>query len=453
MVNVLTPKTLSNPLVVDTEGRIPRCLPDPLCNIAHLPKLKLHLEMLAALSCKQNLVILSLHRIEVEIRDFASSKKLQIPSVWLVSHCWALACTPKKVSCNRHLDSELKRHNIGSKTDILVAYLPSLHANQANLVAVYSRSLKAATETVEEAKKLPGLVSPAIGIYNDEQPDHDLDELLKREDVKAVIISLPTLIQPAIALKALAAGKHVLMEKPLAKDIQASEDLITEYEAKYKSKGLILSVAEQFRYDAGHEKARQIVASGRIGKLAAVHARIWQLVVPGNKWYETEWRKRPQYQGGFLLDGGVHFVAFIRHVASDEIVETAAFAKQTLEYLPPLDTVQAALKFKSGATGTLSISFASAKGEYSYIFIGSEGSLTATGEGGGTKLIVQDAKGKVVSDEILKSTETYKELFLAFFDATETGKGDVRGSPKQALADIAVVESICSGGGKVKIYT
>jgi predicted dehydrogenase len=345
------------------------------------------------------------------------------------------------------LEKMLQNH----KANELVAYFPSLHAIKANLVAVYSRSLKSATESVEEAKKLPGLVSSAIGIYNDEQPGQGIDELLRRDDVKAVIISLPTLIQPELALRALAAGKHVIMEKPLAKDVEASEALIAEFEAKYKSKGLVLSVAEQFRYDAGHDKAREIVTSGVVGKLTAVHARIWQLVVPGNKWYETEWRKNPQYQGGFLLDGGVHFVAFIRHVASDEIVETASFAKQTLEYLPPLDTVQAALKFKSGALGTLSMSFASAKDEYSYIFIGSEGSLTATGAGGGTKLVVQDASGKVVSDEIVKGTDTYKELFLSFFNAIETGKNDARGSPRQAMADIAVVQSICNGGGKVML--
>jgi predicted dehydrogenase len=167
------------------------------------------------------------------------------------------------------------------------------------LVAVYSRSSRTATECVEEAKKLSGLVSPTIGIYSDDHPDHSIDVLLKRDDVNAVIISLPTLVQPALALKALASGKHVLMEKPLAKDVEASEALIAEYEAKYKPKGLVLSVAEQFRYDAGHEKARQIINSGTIGKLTAVHARIWQCIVPGNKWYETEWRKKPQYQGGF----------------------------------------------------------------------------------------------------------------------------------------------------------
>jgi predicted dehydrogenase len=373
----------------------------------------------------------------------------------LALHCSVLDCIQKKVGPKSTLSWKFhaKEKRQGSETDFMIAYLPPLHALNITLVAVYSRSLKTATEAVDEAKKLPGLVSPAVGIYNDEQPDHGLSELLKRDDVKAVIISLPTLIQPSVALQALAAGKHVLMEKPLAKDIDAAEALIAEYEAKYKSRGLILSVAEQFRFDASHEKARQIVASGSIGKLTAVHARIWQLVVPGNKWYETEWRKNPQYQGGFLLDGGVHFVAFIRHVASDEIVETASFAKQTLDYLPPLDTVQAALKLKSGALGTISMSFASVRGEYSYVFIGTEGSLMVTGEGGGTKLSVQDAKGKVVSDEVLKGTDTYKEMFSAFFDAAETGKADARGSPQQALADIAVVESICNGGGPVKIYT
>jgi predicted dehydrogenase len=140
-------------------------------------------------------------------------------------------------------------------------------------------------------------------------------------------------------------------------------------------------------------------------------------------------------------------------VASDEIVDTASFSRQTLEYLPPLDTVQAALKFESGALGTLSMSFASAKDEYSYIFIGSEGSLTATGEGGGTKLVVEDASGKAVSSKVVNGTNTYNDLFSRFVESTKTGNGDPRGSPSQALADIAVVESICRGGGKVKLYT
>lgn len=98
------------------------------------------------------------------------------------------------------------------------------------------------------------------------------------------------------------------MEKPIAKDVKASQALIAEFETKYKSKGLILSIMEQYRFDEGHDKARQIVTDGTIGDLTEVHARVWNKVSPGNKYYETEWRKKPGYQGGFLLDGGVHFV-------------------------------------------------------------------------------------------------------------------------------------------------
>lgn len=144
--------------------------------------------------------------------------------------------------------------------------------------------------------------------------------------------------------------------------------------------------------------------------------------------------------------------ALIRHIAADEIVETVSFAKQTLDHLPPLDTVQAALKLKSGALGTLSISFASAKRDFSYIFIGTKGSLVLTRESDGTKLVVEDDSGNAVSEEIVSNSSTYKNLFAAFLNDIQTGKPDERGSAQQALADVAVVESICSGGESVKYY-
>lgn len=133
-------------------------------------------------------------------------------------------------------------------------------------------------------------------------------------------------------------------------------------------------------------------------------------------------------------------------------METASFAKQTLDYLPPLDTVQAALKLKSGTLGTLSMSFASAKGDYSYVFIGTKGSLTVTRGPDGTKLVVEDAAGDIIEQETISGSNTYKNLFAAFLDDIKTGEQDPRGSAQQALADVAVVESLCNGGGKVKYY-
>jgi len=269
-----------------------------------------------------------------------------------------------------------------------------------------------------------------------------------------VIISLPTLVQPSVALQCLAAGKHVIMEKPVTKDVASGIELIKEYEATYQPKGLILAVGEQFRFDPGHLAARDIVASGKLGKLEAVHLRKWECTRQGNPWYETPWRKFPEYQGGFLLDGGVHFVSLVRLVAG-EIVETAAFSKQTLDYLPPVDSVHAALKFASGALGTLSISFACVKSDYSYVFTGREGSMALSAENGGTKIVVSDAFGKVVSDEVVSGADTYKNMFGAFFEAVKAGKGqpDPRANARQGLADVALVESVIHGGGKVQVYT
>src|SRR5947209_19620791 len=75
--------------------------------------------------------------------------------------------------------------------------------------------------------------------------------------------------------------------------------------------------------------------------------------------YACRWRKVPTHQGGFLLDGGVHFTAGLRLLMGPEnpLVSLSANTTQLQEHLPPVDTIDATMKAKNGATGTLSISF------------------------------------------------------------------------------------------------
>ena len=73
---------------------------------------------------------------------------------------------------------------------------------------------------------------------------------------------------------------------------------------------------------------------------------------------ETEWRKVPGYQGGFVLDGGIHQIAAFRLLLGpDSVSRLSAFTNQLQKHLPPIDTIDATIKTKSGATGTISISF------------------------------------------------------------------------------------------------
>src|ERR1700734_1271977 len=75
--------------------------------------------------------------------------------------------------------------------------------------------------------------------------------------------------------------------------------------------------------------------------------------------YSCRLRKVPPHQGGFLLDGGVHFTAGLRLLMGPEnpLVSLSAYTTQLQEHLPPVDTIDVTAKAKNGATGTISISF------------------------------------------------------------------------------------------------
>ncbi|KAI9043163.1 Gfo/Idh/MocA family protein [Aspergillus affinis] len=332
------------------------------------------------------------------------------------------------------------------------AHLPAIAEHQANLLAVYSRSTRSA-ESLKSAADALGISASQIDVYSDEEEaqGRGLSDLLGRNDITACIVVLPILVQPTVVRRCLGAGKHVLCEKPIAKDVAAASQLILEYEKEFQPKGLVFSIAEQFRYDRAFTHVRDLVAEGKIGSLKHVHARVWTNIRPvSNKWYETEWRKNPEYQGGFVLDGGVHFVALIRYISGQEIVSTASLVAQTHSHLPPLDTVNAALRFGNGTLGSLSICFASAKNKFKFIFVGDDKVVTVSGADGGWRIVLEDEEGKVLSEEIIDGQGVSEEI-KAFLHASSLGKADSKAGPREALADLAVIESICSGGGDVSV--
>jgi predicted dehydrogenase len=118
------------------------------------------------------------------------------------------------------------------------------------LKAVYSRSQTSAQELASVAVTALKLDS-APSVYHDGDPSTNLDALLKRSDIVAVIVILPITHQPSVVLKALAAGKHVLSEKPVAPDVARGVKLVSTFQSQYKPRGLIWRVAENFEAEPG----------------------------------------------------------------------------------------------------------------------------------------------------------------------------------------------------------
>jgi predicted dehydrogenase len=130
---------------------------------------------------------------------------------------------------------------------------------------------------------------------------------------------LPISVQPSIIEKALKAGKHVLSEKPIAPDVQTARRLIKVYETDYKPRNISWRVAEDYAHEPGILRAGELVQSGNgpLGPVLFYECKIVSHIESGNRLHATEWRRYPEHQGGFILDGGVHVAAALRVVLGD----------------------------------------------------------------------------------------------------------------------------------------
>ena len=313
--------------------------------------------------------------------------------------------------------------------------------------AIYSRSLKSAKNVSETL--------PSIDLYS-EDSDQGYQELLSRSDVNAVIIALPILVQPNFIKQALSAGKHVLAEKLLAKDVTTGKELIDWYHREIDTKKLNFSIAEQFRYYAAYAHGAKKVKE--FGKVLGLRVRMQTCIQPGMKYYETEWRKKPEYNGGFLLDGGVHFIAGIRRLLSDsgrKVKRLSAFTTQLQDYLPPVDTVDATFQLDNGSTGTFSVSFGTTFSGAEWSVACENGTVsvdrtivTSTPKGGEQK--TEDIKDDVGEAETVKENHVpigsvVPEVY-AWAQSLKSGKWDARQSAEEGLADLEILEAMLKSG-------
>ncbi|MDQ4044204.1 MAG: Gfo/Idh/MocA family oxidoreductase, partial [Chloroflexota bacterium] len=143
----------------------------------------------------------------------------------------------------------------------------------------------------------------------------DYHELLGRDDVDAVLISLPIPLNYAATKDSLEAGKHVICEKPTgatAEEMRAFIDL----EGRYRDRTIL--IAENWFYRDDLRFARSLLDEGVIGR---VHLMAWrnisQLIPREGEFSSTPWRWEGNYIGGPQLDAGVHNTAQIRLLCGD----------------------------------------------------------------------------------------------------------------------------------------
>lgn len=232
-----------------------------------------------------------------------------------------------------------------------------LPAQNAELVAVLNRT---ADKTTEVAKRFSA------------KPAADIDDLLS-SGVDAIYIASPVHLHREHVLRSLAAGKHVLCEKPLALSVAEAEEMT----AAACARGLQLGTAFMMRFHAQHRAALELIRTGRLGHPVFARAQL-------GFWYpklEGAWRQDPALAGGgALADVGSHLLDLLE-MFFGPIAEVTCFTGNVIHPYASEDGAVAALRFVNGALGSIDAYFAVAPGTSRNVLelYGSRGSILASG--------------------------------------------------------------------------
>jgi predicted dehydrogenase len=198
---------------------------------------------------------------------------------------------------------------------------------------------------------------------------YDIDDFLARKDMDAVAVLTPSGMHPEHVIACARAGKHVVVEKPMALRLSDADNMIRACDEA----GVKLFVVKQNRFNVPVVKAREALEAGRFGQLILGTVRVrW---CRDQAYYSQDtWRGTWAYDGGVLTNQASHHIDMLEWFFGD-VVSVHARAITALAKIETEDTAVATLKFRNGALGIIEATTAARPTDL-------EGSLSILGEGG-----------------------------------------------------------------------
>jgi predicted dehydrogenase len=262
--------------------------------------------------------------------------------------------------------------------------------------------------------------------------------LLDRDDVEAVLVTVPIPALYEVTSDALAAGKHVLCEKPTGTDEEQGRAFLA-LTRRYPDRTIM--VGENFFYRDDLRHARTLVDDGAIG---SPHLMSWRragrLLPTTGTFTGTPWRHRARYRGGVQLDVGVHDVAQIRMLCGDvaRVHGAVQWANSTID--SPSD-LTLNLAFTSGAIGNYTATYCEipVPPEPNEMRVyGTDGVLVLGGTFEERRVTLSGRDGTTRTDVFRGNDNGYLAELTDFADALRHG-GPVVGTVEQSFANMLVV--------------
>jgi predicted dehydrogenase len=260
-------------------------------------------------------------------------------------------------------------------------------------------------------------------------------EMLEREELDAITVVTPDFAHREITLDALAAGKHVLVEKPLDTTVEGCQQMVDSA----RKAGLLLQVDFHKRYDPYHMELERLVRAGKLGEVLYGYCHMEDRIEVPRDWF-------PQWAGKsspvwFL---GVHFYDLARWVMKSD--GKSVFARGQRKKLAGLgvdtyDSVQAQVEFQSGAVVSFDTSWILPEQFEAIVnqgirLVGAEGIMEVDSQDRGARSCFPP--------------EGMRTHNLGFMQETAEKRGDTvwRGYGIESIADFAHNVAFLAGGGK-----
>ena len=156
----------------------------------------------------------------------------------------------------------------------------------------------------------------------------ELEALLADPDVDLIDLCLPSYLHREVAIRAMEAGKHVLVEKPIALSVDDADAMI----AAADRTGRLLMIAQVLRFWPEFSEIRSCLESGEYGELRAAH---FKRVISKPDWSGDNWFSDPAKTGGPVVDLHIHDTDFVQYLlgAPASVCSTGVVTGSQVDYL------------------------------------------------------------------------------------------------------------------------
>lgn len=284
----------------------------------------------------------------------------------------------------------------------------------------------------------------------------DYKELLANKDIEAVSVCVPNDMHAPIAIDALKAGKHVLLEKPMCLNAQLARDVVAARDAS----GKLLQIGMVRRQETEAAIIKQLIAEGKLGEIYQIRIRlIRQRGIPGlGGWFTTKARSG----GGGIIDISVHALDWAMYV-TNMWNPTAVSAKTYSKFGSPMknyhyvsmwagppnydgtfdvdDYAAGLIRFGEKATLSFEVAWAcNAKSEYVIEILGDKGGVRSDGDGLVLTTEFDDRPAEIRMDYDKKNESFTRELRK--FIGAINGENEIPATGEQGIIMMRVLDGI-----------